>query len=84
MSSYSPHSNTPPGLQRRPTRGIIILPGLGNNSADYDGLAAQLRAKGVAVAIAPVARIDWSRNAAALTDGNWWRGTLKPRPAVDW
>eukprot|EP00775_Hariotina_reticulata_P011612 gene11612-11756_t len=31
-----------------------------------------------------VGRADWSRNAAALTDMNWWKGTLKPRPAVDW
>jgi len=31
-----------------------------------------------------VGRPDWSRNAAALTDLNWWKGTLKPRPAVDW
>lgn len=31
-----------------------------------------------------VGRADWSRNAAALTDLNWWKGTLKPRPAVDW
>ncbi|KAI8476904.1 MAG: hypothetical protein J3K34DRAFT_455504 [Monoraphidium minutum] len=68
----------------RPARGVLILPGLGNNAADYGPLADSLRARGLAVAIAPVARIDWSRNAAALTDGNWWRGTLKPRPAVDW
>lgn len=31
-----------------------------------------------------VGRADWSRNAGALTDINWWKGTLKPRPAVDW
>lgn len=31
-----------------------------------------------------VNRSDWSRNAGALTDMNWWKGTLKPRPAVDW
>jgi hypothetical protein len=33
---------------------------------------------------AQIGRPDWSRNAAALTDMNWWKGTLKPRPAVDW
>jgi hypothetical protein len=31
-----------------------------------------------------ISRLDWSRNAAALADVNWWKGTLKPRPAVDW
>lgn len=31
-----------------------------------------------------VGRADWSRNGSALTDTNWWKGTLKPRPAVDW
>lgn len=66
------------------SRGVLLLPGLGNNAADYDDLAARLRSMGMAVQVAPVARIDWSRNALALTDINWWRGTLKPRPAVDW
>ncbi|KAG1676946.1 hypothetical protein FOA52_014822 [Chlamydomonas sp. UWO 241] len=67
-----------------PARGVLVLPGLGNNAADYDDLAEQLRSMGLGVEVAQVARLDWSRNAAALTDGNWWRGTLKPRPAVDW
>ncbi|KAG2496478.1 hypothetical protein HYH03_005304 [Edaphochlamys debaryana] len=38
----------------------------------------------MAVEVAPVSRLDWSRNAAALTDPSWWQGKLKPRPAVDW
>lgn len=29
-------------------------------------------------------RLDWARNAAGLADVNWWRGTLSPRPTVDW
>ncbi|GIL89394.1 hypothetical protein Vretimale_18683 [Volvox reticuliferus] len=65
-------------------RGVLVLPGLGNNAGDYAPLAAQLEACGMAVEVAQVTRPDWSRNAAALTDPNWWRGTLKPRPAVDW
>eukprot|EP00798_Chlamydomonas_sp_ICE-L_P010648 gene10648-12328_t len=66
-------------------RGVILLPGLGNNDADYATLAAYLAAEqGLVVRVAPVARIDWSRNALALSDSNWWKGTLKPRPAVDW
>ena len=63
---------------------MLVLPGLGNSAADYADLAAKLRARGLAVAVAPVERYDWARNALALADPNWWRGTLKPRPAVDW
>ena len=36
------------------------------------------------VEVASVNRLDWARNAAGLTDVNWWRGTLSPRPTVDW
>jgi predicted dienelactone hydrolase len=72
------------GASAPPSRGVLILPGLGNNAGDYADLAARLRARGLAVAVAPIARPDWARNAAALTDPAWWRGALKPRPAVDW
>jgi NAD(P)H-hydrate repair Nnr-like enzyme with NAD(P)H-hydrate epimerase domain len=71
-----------------PTRGVLILPGLGNNAGDYAELAAHLQASRspgeVAVAVAPIGRADWGRNAAALADPSWWRGQLRPRPAVDW
>jgi NAD(P)H-hydrate repair Nnr-like enzyme with NAD(P)H-hydrate epimerase domain len=50
-------------------RGVLILPGLGNNAADYTKLAGLLQEKGMAVQVAQVERIDWSRNAAALTYG---------------
>ena len=33
---------------------------------------------------AQVARWNWLRNAAGLADLNYWRGTLQPRPTVDW
>jgi hypothetical protein len=32
----------------------------------------------------PARRYDWARNAAGLADGAYWRGTLAPRPTVDW
>lgn len=67
-----------------PSRGVLILPGLANNSADYAGLAEHLQSRGLATSVVQVGRADWGRNAAALTDVNWWKGTLKPRPAVDW
>lgn len=65
-------------------RGVLILPGLGNCTEDYDQLKVDLQKRGLTVQVAKVARPDWSRNAAALTDDRWWKGTLKPRPAVDW
>ncbi|GFR40829.1 hypothetical protein Agub_g1304, partial [Astrephomene gubernaculifera] len=72
------------GHGRSVRRGVLILPGLGNNAADYGPLASLLEARGMAVEVAQVSRLDWSRNAAALVDPNWWKGTLQPRPAVNW
>ncbi|KAL2515261.1 lipase [Forsythia ovata] len=34
--------------------------------------------------VAKVSRIDWLRNAAGLLNPNYWRGTLSPRPVLDW
>ncbi|XP_059312009.1 uncharacterized protein LOC132063478 isoform X2 [Lycium ferocissimum] len=65
-------------------RPAVILPGLGNNSNDYEKLALILKDYGVPTAIAKVSRIDWLRNAAGLLDTNYWRGTLRPRPVLDW
>jgi alpha-beta hydrolase superfamily lysophospholipase len=38
---------------------VVILPGLGNNSKDYEGLVEQLQQRGLHVEVAPVNRIDW-------------------------
>ncbi|KAK4372259.1 hypothetical protein RND71_007643 [Anisodus tanguticus] len=65
-------------------RPAVILPGLGNNTNDYEKLALILKDYGVPSAIAKVSRIDWLRNAAGLFDSNYWRGTLHPRPVLDW
>ncbi|XP_062224175.1 uncharacterized protein LOC133922736 isoform X1 [Phragmites australis] len=67
-------------------RPAVILPGLGNNTGDYARLAATLRDDhGLpAAVVARVARPDWLRNAAGLVDANYWRGTLRPRPVLDW
>ena len=46
--------------------------GLGNNTGDYARLVAR------------VTRPDWLRNAAGLADASYWRGTLRPRPVLDW
>jgi hypothetical protein len=71
-------------FQKRKERGVLILPGLANNAADYAELAENLRQRGLAAQVVQVGRADWGRNAAALTDSNWWKGTLRPRPAVNW
>ncbi|KAM1444006.1 hypothetical protein ACFX2I_040212 [Malus domestica] len=65
-------------------RPAVLLPGLGNNSADYQKLEQTLRGYGVSTVVAKVSRIDWLRNAAGLVDPNYWRGTLSPRPVLDW
>ncbi|CAI5461978.1 unnamed protein product [Closterium sp. Yama58-4] len=65
-------------------RPVVILPGLGNNSADYAELVALLEAQGVVAEVARVARPDWLRNAAGLLQADYWKGTLKPRPILDW
>ncbi|GJP53918.1 hypothetical protein CLOM_g13039 [Closterium sp. NIES-68] len=69
---------------KQPVRPVVILPGLGNNSADYAELVALLETQGVAVEVARVARPDWLRNAAGLLQADYWKGTLKPRPILDW
>lgn len=59
--------------------------GLGNNTGDYKGLTSTLRDKyGIPAVVARVSRLDWFRNAAGLLDANYWKGTLRPRPVLDW
>ncbi|KAL0730085.1 hypothetical protein Bca4012_026178 [Brassica carinata] len=65
-------------------RPAVILPGLGNNSGDYKKLEVTLGEYGVPSVVADVSRLDWFRNAAGLVDPAYWRGTLRPRPVLDW
>lgn len=59
--------------------------GLGNNSNDYMGLACSLKDRyGIPSVTVQVSRLDWLRNAAGLLDSNYWKGTLRPRPVLDW
>lgn len=63
----------------------MICQGLGNNSGDYERLASSLTEDyGIPCVVAKVSRPDWLRNAAGLLDANYWRGTLRPRPVLDW
>lgn len=74
-------SSEPTSFNCRPA---VILPGLGNKSGDYRNLKDTLEGYGVPTVVANVSRIDWLRNAAGLVDPNYWRGTLRPRPVLDW
>ncbi|KAA8520327.1 hypothetical protein F0562_014583 [Nyssa sinensis] len=65
-------------------RPAVVLPGLGNNTRDYQKLEYTLKEYGVPTVVAKVSRFDWLRNAAGLVDPNYWRGTLRPRPVLDW
>ncbi|KAL2632601.1 hypothetical protein R1flu_004080 [Riccia fluitans] len=65
-------------------RPCVILPGLGNNTTDYDPLVSELKAWNVDVTVVQVPRADWLRNAAGLLDANYWKGTLSPRPVLNW
>lgn len=58
--------------------------GLGNNTGDYDELVASLAARGLTAVAAKVSRPDWLRNAAGLLDVAYWKGSLQPRPTLDW
>ena len=63
---------------------VVVLPGLGNCTEDYDAFAAELESRGFSATVATVGRPDWLRNAAGLTQLAYWQGTLEPRPTVDW
>ncbi|KAK9683658.1 hypothetical protein RND81_10G157000 [Saponaria officinalis] len=67
-----------------PPRPAVILPGLGNNTGDYHRLQVSLKEYGITSVVARVSRLDWFRNAAGLADLNYWKGTLRPRPVLDW
>eukprot|EP00741_Cyanophora_paradoxa_P008720 tig00001373_g8442.t1 len=63
---------------------VVILPGLGNCSADYDELQELLRARGAPAYVLPVSRLDWLRNARGLLQRDWWAGRLRPLPILAW
>lgn len=68
-----------------PPRPAVILPGLGNNTGDYKGLTCTLNDRySIPTVVARVSRLDWFRNAAGLLDPDYWKGTLRPRPVLDW
>ena len=79
MTPCNPHTSGVPDVTRH-----LDLQGLGNNSSDYDDMVRLLEAQGFPCEVARVARVDWLRNAAGLLQRDYWRGTLQPRPVLDW
>lgn len=66
-------------------RVVFTFQGLGNNTGDYGKLQIDLQQDyNVPSVVAKVSRLDWFRNAAGLLDPDYWRGTLRPRPVLDW
>lgn len=47
-------------------------------------MSQALEERGLHVQTAAVTRADWLRNAAGLRQIEYWKGTLQPRPVVDW
>ena len=87
LAAANKHASRPNADARASPRGVVILPGLGNAAGDYAQLAADLLTGDYGIAgveVAPVARLDWARNAAGVVKADYWRGTLAPRPTVDW
>ncbi|KAB2005224.1 hypothetical protein ERO13_D11G237100v2 [Gossypium hirsutum] len=84
--NFKPHCSSTSTFSSSSTnyRPAVILPGLGNNTGDYKKLEFTLQEYGVPTVVAKVSRIDWLRNAAGLVDPNYWKGTLQPRPVLDW
>ncbi|XP_021283482.1 uncharacterized protein LOC110415992 isoform X1 [Herrania umbratica] len=84
--NFKPHCSSSSSSSSSSTnyRPAVILPGLGNNTGDYKKLELTLQEYGVPTVVAKVSRIDWLRNAAGLVDPNYWKGTLQPRPVLDW
>lgn len=64
---------------------VLILPGLGNASADYNELSQKLIARGhKAVATVPMRRWQWGQNAKGFLKKNYWNATLTPELVLDW
>ena len=58
-------SSKPAAASSKPA--VVVLPGLGNCTEDYDAFASELELRGFSATVATVGRPDWLRNAAGLT-----------------
>ena len=83
----------PPRVLAWPNAGpIVILPGFGNDTEDYEspfgdarrGLAPRLRRRGFVVETVRLRRRDWLRVARALGSPAYWRGQADVAPGYYW
>uniref|UniRef100_A0A7S0RWZ9 Uncharacterized protein n=1 Tax=Chlamydomonas leiostraca TaxID=1034604 RepID=A0A7S0RWZ9_9CHLO len=73
-------------------RPVVILPGFGNNTQDYEApfgqaegsLANNLRERGFTVYTIPLERKDWFRVARGLLTLGFWSSTLTTSPGYAW
>ena len=77
-------------------KAVVVLPGLLNNSDDYGKMVQRILSAtnggesssdgggGTSCVVARVRRADWLRNASGFLTRDYWAGTLKPRPTVNW
>jgi hypothetical protein len=75
-------TTTHPIAPRRPQRGVVILPGLGNNAADYEPLAAILRSKGLEVETVQVRAGERAVPGQRSAPGGAAPASLPMRPAA--
>jgi hypothetical protein len=71
---------------------IVILPGFGNDTQDYEapfgdarkGLAPRLRRRGFVVETVRLRRRDWLRVAKGILSPSYWRGQADTGPGYFW
>jgi len=69
----------------RASDAAVILPGLGNADADYESMAHKLEQRGAHVTVPELKRWEWGKNARAiLRVREYFDGTLKPLPTLEW
>jgi len=74
------------------SRPIVILPGFGNETSDYEApfgqaegsLANNLRARGFSVHVVSLERKNWFGVARGLLTMRYWRGQLTTNPGYTW
>ncbi|KAL6764512.1 Alpha/Beta hydrolase protein [Haematococcus lacustris] len=89
---FLPHGIAAPIQAPLNARPIVILPGFGNCTQDYeapfgqssDSLAANLRSRGWAVHVVRLERSDWFQVARALFTLKFWSSQLSTEPGYTW
>jgi len=68
--------NTPP---------IVVLPGFGNSTRDYDSLSISLRCRGFKnVNVLDIERKDWFNVGRMMFSSSYWKGACTTREGYAW